>query len=149
MATTRKPSSIVATASPTSASVIIKSSGGTFVLAMTHFDFDHMPDEIEKTIRDGEAYLQFEHNGLQRGNYTLYGDMVSGAAIGLANLSSTNNPGVFKVRLDSTTDAGTFHNATMLISRVRGTWRHGARSIPVAISGIVTNTAPSSLESST
>jgi hypothetical protein len=144
----RKPSSIGSTTNPPSGSTLIKASGGTFVLKMTDFDFDHSTHSVEETTGDGDADPVFEHNQLQVGSYVLYGWMVAGAAMGLANLKSSSNPGTFKVKLDSTSDAGAFHNVTLLVRNIRGKWKHVGVGIRVAIYGIITSTTPSSIEAS-
>src|SRR6185503_13320724 len=105
---------------------------------------------LEEITADGDAYTTLAHNGLQRGSYVLYGHMIAGVAMGLANLSSTsNNAGnAFKVKMDSTSDAGSFHNVNAIVTRVRGRWRHVGAIIPVVMHVTVTNTNPATIEAS-
>jgi len=146
---TRKPDSIGSTTNPPAGSTLIKQSGGTFVLKMHEFDFEHFLHHYEEATGDGDADPVYEHNGMQRGRYTIRGVAVTAAAIGLANLSSASNPGTVKLKLDSTADAGSFHNFTALVLRVSGRWKRGRTLMPLAIDCIITTTAESSLEAST
>jgi hypothetical protein len=145
----RKPSSISSTTNPPSGSTLIKQSSGVFVLKMWDFDFHHRVNDYAPTTGDGDANPVYEHNQMQDGRYTIRGAMVQAAAMGLANLSSSSNPGTVKLKLDSTADTGTFHNFTALVLSVSGKWRRTGVFIPVVIDCILTSTTPSSIEAST
>lgn len=144
----RKPASIGSTTNPPSGSTIIKASGGTFVLKMTRWRANHRLHSYEETTGDGDAVAVWEHNQLQAGSYTLYGWMIAGAAMGLGNLSGTSNPGPLKVKMDSTSDAGSFHNVTALVTGIDIDWSHVGVGVRVAINVIITTTTASAIEAS-
>lgn len=146
---TRKPASVGSTVNPPSGSTLIKQSGGVFVMKMHSFDFHHSLHDWEESTGDGDADPVFEHNGMQRGRYTIYGVAVQGAALGLASISSASNPGAIKLKLDSTADAGTFHNFTALVTDIRGNWKRRRTLMPIAVDCIITGTAEATLEAST
>lgn len=145
---TRKPATIGSTTNPPSGSTLIKQASGIFVLKMWDFDFVHQVHSHDELTGDGDANPVYDHNSMQTGRYTIRGAAVAAAAIGLANLSSASNPGAVKLKLDSTSDSGSFHNVTALVLSVRGRWNRRAVYIPLSIDCIITSTTPGNIEAS-
>lgn len=145
----RKPSTVGSTTNPPSGSAIIKQSGGTFIIKMWRFQFNHSVDQLADIKGDGDAVPSYDHNNLQGGRYRIIGAMVKGAAMGLANLSSdSNNPGTLKIILDNEGDGGSVHTATVLVIGVNGSWWTKGVFIPVTIDCIITDTTPGNIEGS-
>jgi len=146
----REPSTTLAAANPPSGSTLIKLSGGTFLIKMHRFQFRHSVDRWEDITGDGDTYFTIKTNKLQRGTYRIIGAMVTGAAMGLANLSSSGNASgaAFKVRLDNSGDAGSVHTGIGIVTDVDGAWEVRAVKIDVTVYIVLSNTNPATIEGS-
>lgn len=146
--TLRKPASTGSTVNPPSASTLIKGSGGTFTIKVTRRVVRWRVNEYEQTTGDSDSDPRYEHNGLQDGYYTIFGKAIASAAVGIAALKGSSNPGTFKLLLDNNGAAGSTETVTLLVIEVLRDWRKTGPSEAIVIQGIVTDTVPSTVEGS-
>lgn len=148
----RKPATIGATANPPAASEIRYATGAAFPIKVWRVTGNHGPHSVDEVTGDLDANASFEHNQLHKGQYVIEGAMLADGELGIENLnaasgSDSGNPVTFKLFFSSGTTAGTSQTVTLLVTNLQYVWFRRGVFVPVRITGIVTDTTPSAIES--
>jgi len=99
---------------------------------------------LNEVTGDGDTTPQFQHGGLLYCQVRLSGFMVSGDELGLATLAGdNNNTGQdFSVRPHN----GRSFGGKIVIASIQWEAQKNAPHVTVSLSGVVTNTAPATIE---
>lgn len=99
---------------------------------------------LNEVTGDGDTTPQFQHGGLLYCQVRLSGFMVSGDELGLATLANDANNGgqPFSVSPHN----GRSFNGKIVIASIQWEAQKNAPHVMVSLSGVVTDTAPASIE---
>ena len=99
---------------------------------------------LNEVTGDGDTTPQFQHGGLLYCQVRLSGYMVSGDELGLATLAGDANNGGLPFSVSP--HNGRSFNGKIVIASIQWEAQKNAPHVMVSLSGVVTDTAPASIE---